>query len=99
MIQKSKKVVFIGPQIRRLFRDKQFNQILRGNEKKAWNGWWLLATNFVGNNKADNSNRLAENLLFSSQKLGFIMSLKILFPNFHQDIFPEKCGALNNEHG
>jgi hypothetical protein len=53
----------------------------------------------VGNNKADNSNRLAENLLFSSQKLGFIMSLKILFPNFHQDIFPEKCGALNNEHG
>jgi hypothetical protein len=38
VIQKSKKVVFIGPQIRRLFRDKQFNQILRGNEKKAWNG-------------------------------------------------------------
>jgi len=27
------------------------------------------------------------------------MSLKMLFPDFHQDIFPEKCGALNNEHG
>jgi hypothetical protein len=53
----------------------------------------------VENNKADNSNELVENLLFSSQKLGFSMSLKILFPDFHQDIFPEKCGALNNEHG
>jgi hypothetical protein len=53
----------------------------------------------LGNNKADNSNELVENLLFSSQKLDFIMSLKILFTNFHQDIFPEKCGALNSEHG
>lgn len=98
-MQKSKRVVFIIPQIHKLFRDKQFNQILRGKEKWAWNGWWLLATNILGNNMADNSSELVENLLFSSQKLGCIMSLKILFPNFHQDIFPEKCRVLNNEHG
>jgi hypothetical protein len=40
-----------------------------------------------------------ETLLFSSQKLGHFMYLKILFPNYYQDIIPEKCGALNNEHG
>lgn len=98
-VMQKPKWVFIGPHIHKLFRDKQFNQILKGNKKRVWNGWWLLATNFLGNNKADNSNELVENLLFSSQKLDFIMSFKIVFTNFHQDIFPEKCGALNSEHG
>jgi hypothetical protein len=37
-MQESKRVVFIAPRIHKLFRDKQFNQILRGNEKRAWNG-------------------------------------------------------------
>jgi hypothetical protein len=37
-MQKSKRVVFIIPQVHKLFRDKQFNQILRGKEKWAWNG-------------------------------------------------------------
>jgi hypothetical protein len=23
----------------------------------------------------------------------------MLFLNYHQDIFPEHCGAMNNEHG
>jgi hypothetical protein len=27
------------------------------------------------------------------------MYVKILFPNYHQDIIPEKCGALNSGCG
>jgi hypothetical protein len=38
VMQKSNRVVFIGPQIHKLFRDKQLNQILRGNKKRTWNG-------------------------------------------------------------
>jgi hypothetical protein len=37
-MQKSKRVVFISPQIHMLFRNKQFNQILRVKEKWVWNG-------------------------------------------------------------
>jgi hypothetical protein len=41
---KMKEGVFIGPQIRKLFRDEQFDHILSGNEKRAWNYFRLLAT-------------------------------------------------------
>jgi hypothetical protein len=95
---KVKDGVFIGPQIRKLFRDKQFHRILSCNGKRAWYDFWLLATNFMGNNKADNYNKRVENVL-SSQKLGCNMSLKIFFLHYHQDIFPENYGALNDEHG
>jgi hypothetical protein len=46
---KMKVVVFIDPQIRNLFGDEQFNHILSGNEKGAWNDFHLVATNFLGN--------------------------------------------------
>jgi hypothetical protein len=67
--------VFHGTQIRKLFREKQFDRIFSCNEKRAWNDFRLLATNFDGNNKADNYNELVENLLLSYQKLGCGMSL------------------------
>jgi hypothetical protein len=53
----------------------------------------------MGNNKADNYSGLMEHILLSDQKLGCIMSLKILFVHYHQDIFLENCGSLNSEHG
>jgi hypothetical protein len=54
----------------------------------VWNDFGLLAGDFVGKNKADNCNRLVDNLLFQ-QKLGCNMYFKILFLNYHQDIFLE----------
>jgi hypothetical protein len=60
---KIKEVVFIGPQIRKLFRDEQFDHILSGNKKRAWNDFCLVAPNFLGNNKADNYKDLVANLL------------------------------------
>jgi hypothetical protein len=70
--------VFIGQQIRKLFRDKQLDRILSCNEKMEWNDVWLLATIFMGNKKTDNYNKLVEDLL-SYQKLGSNMSLKSFF--------------------
>jgi hypothetical protein len=58
----------------------------------------LLATNFMGSNKADDCNELVENLLLSYQKLGWNVSLKILFLHYQQDFF-RKTVALSNEHG
>ena len=33
---KIKEVVFIGPQIRQIFQDREFDQTLVGNKKMAW---------------------------------------------------------------
>jgi hypothetical protein len=41
---KIKEDVFIGPQIRKLFRNEQYDHNLSGNEKRAWNDFRLVAT-------------------------------------------------------
>jgi hypothetical protein len=96
---KVKEGVFIGPQICKLIRDELFNHLLSGNEKRAWNDFHLVATNFLGNNKSDNYKELVENLFLSYEKLGCNMSLKIHFLHCHLDFSPENCAALRDEHG
>jgi len=44
--------VFVGPQIHELFRDDMFNSLLQGDEKKAWEEFRLVSTNFLGNIRA-----------------------------------------------
>jgi hypothetical protein len=96
---KINKGVFIGNQIRKLFTDEKFDHILSRNEKRACNNFRLVATNFLGNNKADNYKELVEYLLFSYEELGCNMSLKIHFLHSHLNFFPENCGALSDVHG
>jgi hypothetical protein len=86
-----KEGVFIGPQFRQLFGDEQFDRIRSGNENRAWNDFLIVATNFLGNNKAETYKELVENLLLSYQKLGCNMSLKMHFLHSHVDYFPENC--------
>jgi hypothetical protein len=89
---KIKEGVFIGPQIRKLFRDEQFGHILSVNEKRAWNDFRLVATNFLGNKKADNYKELVENLLLSHEELGCNMTLKIHFLHSHLDFSRKNVG-------
>jgi len=51
---KIKEGVFVGPQIRRLFRDNMFNNLLQGDEKKAWDAFRLVSSKFLGNIRAEN---------------------------------------------
>lgn len=96
---KVKEGVFVGPQIRDIFRDEQFDRLITGDEQCAWNAFRLVANNFLGNTKADNYKEIVEDLLVAYQKLGCNMSLKIHFLHSHLDFFPENCGAVSGEHG
>lgn len=58
-----------------------------------------VATEFLGNNKADKYERLVANLLKSYKLLGCNMSLKIHFLHSHLDYFPLNCGSVSDEHG
>jgi hypothetical protein len=81
VLPKSNRIIFNSPEILRL------SEISSSTQQ---NHIWLLANNFLGNHKADNDNVPVENLLLSYQKFGCIMSFKILFANYHQDIFSGK---------
>jgi hypothetical protein len=55
VMEKIKAGVCIGPQIRQLFRDSQFDSILSDNEKATWNAFRHVVTGFLGNIKAISS--------------------------------------------
>ena len=95
---KIKEGVFIGPQIRQLLQDSDFDQALFGKEKLAWQVLKLVTTKFLRNAKADNYVELVSNLLKAYSRVGCNMSLKIHFLDFHLDFFPPNCGEVSNEH-
>lgn len=96
---KIKEGVFVGPQIRKLFKDEHFNNILKGDEKLAWDSFVQVSKNFLGEHKAENYKDIVENLLQCYYRLGCNMSLKLHFLHSHLDFFPENCGATSDEHG
>jgi len=51
---KIKEGIFIGPQIRELMQDKQFDADLNGTERNAWLSFKGICKDFLGNHKAAN---------------------------------------------
>ena len=83
----------MGPQIRKLFRDDMFNNLLQGDEKKAWDAFRLVSTKFLGNIRAENYKELIEDMSLY-HKRGCNISLKIYMLHSHLDFFPEKAACL-----
>ena len=52
----------MGLQIRKLFRDDMFNNLLHGDKKKAWDAFRVVSTNFFGNIRAENYKELFEDM-------------------------------------
>ena len=94
-----KEGVLIGPQIRQLLQDSEFDQALFGKEKLAWKAFELVETKFLGNTKADNYMELVSNLLKAYSRMGRNMSLKKHFLDSHLDFFPPNCREVSDEHG
>ena len=87
---KIKEGVFIGPQIRQLLQDNEFDQALFGKEKLAWQAFKLVATKFLGYTKADNYMELVSNLLKAYSRMGCNMSFKIHFYGLPLGFFSTK---------
>jgi len=80
--------VFIGPQIRQLFTDQQFESVVSDKEKAAWQSCEKFSNAFLGNFKAANFGELVQDLMASYEQLGCNMSLKMHFLFSHLNIFP-----------
>ena len=91
--------IFVGPDIRKLLKDENFDMKLNNVELEAWKSFKDVVHGFLGNNKAENSEVLVQNLLLHYKILGFRMSLKIHFLHSHFDFFPPNLGAVSDEQG
>lgn len=91
--------IFVGPDIRRLMRDENFQSSMNEVEKKAWIALKDVITKFLGNNKDPDYEMIVENMLKCFQVLGCSMSIKVHFLNAHLDFFPENLGSVSEEQG
>ncbi|UYV66834.1 hypothetical protein LAZ67_4003034 [Cordylochernes scorpioides] len=96
---KIKEDIFVGPQIRELQQDGNFQNSLNEVEAAAWNSFRNACKNFLGSVKVENYRDIVNDLLLSYKALGCNMSLKIHFLHKHLDFFPDNLGAVSDEHG
>ncbi|GBO40503.1 hypothetical protein AVEN_112430-1 [Araneus ventricosus] len=91
---KLKEGVFIGPDIRKIMKDENFETKMEINERKAWESVKRVIISFLGNEKDPNYKSIVEEKI-----LGCSMSLKVHFLDSHLDYFPENLGAVSEEQG
>jgi hypothetical protein len=96
---KIKEGIFIGPQIREMMQDKQFNEDLNETERNAWLIFKRIYKDFLGNHKAANYQDVVQDLLTLYKAMGCNMSLKIHFLESHLDALAENLGEVSDEHG
>ena len=89
---KIKEVIFIGPQIRELMHDKQFDEDLNESERKAWLSFKRICKYILGNHKAGSYQDVVHDLLTSYKVMVCNVSLKIHFLVSHLDS-PQKNSA------
>jgi len=90
--------IFIGPQMRELMQDKQFDEDLNETERNAWLSFKRICKDFLGNHKAANYQDVVRDLLTSYKAMGCNMSLKIHFLESHLDFSPQNLGKVSDEH-
>ncbi|UYV73058.1 hypothetical protein LAZ67_10001706 [Cordylochernes scorpioides] len=95
---KIKEGIFVGPQIRELLKDGNFQNSLNEVEAAAWNSFRNVCKNSLGSVKVENYRDIVNDLLLSYKALGCNMSLKIHFLHSHLDFFPDNLGAVSDEH-
>ena len=89
---KLKESIFVGPQIREVLKDTDFEELLNLKELRAWEAFKSVCSGFLGNTHVPDYQVCIEKLPKSYEDMGCRMSLKIHFlqPNL---------GAVSDEHG
>lgn len=96
---KIKEGVLIGPQIKKLMNDLEFDKTFDRIEKNAWNSFKDVVTGFLGNHKEKNYKSLVSKMLNNYKAMGCRESLKIHLLDDHLDFFPDNLGAVSDEQG
>ena len=96
---KIKEGIFIGPQIRKLFNDNNFEECMTVTEKEAWIAFIEVVYNHLENYKVESYVENARTMLGKYKALGCNISLKLHFLHSHLDYFPENLRDVSEEQG
>ena len=84
-----KEEIFVGPQIREVFKDPGFEKILNTLELRAWHAFKWICSYFLGNFKSNSYREGVAELLAAYKEMGCRLSLKLHFLHSHPDFFSE----------
>ena len=98
-LAKLKEGIFVGPQIRKVFEDPEFEKTLNTLELRAWHAFTCICSNFLGNVKSNSYQEGVAELLAAYNDMGCRMSLKIHFLHLYLDFYPENLGAVSHDQG
>ena len=93
-----KEQIFVGPQIREVFKDPEFEKTLNTLELRVWHAFEWICSNFLGNFKSNSYREGVAELLAAYKEMGCRMSLNMHFLHSHFD-FQENLGAVSDEQG
>ncbi|GBL84988.1 hypothetical protein AVEN_42236-1 [Araneus ventricosus] len=96
---KLKEGVFVGPGIRKMMKDENFEIKMETNERKAWDSFKLGITSFFGNKKKYNYKSIVEEMIKNFKILSCSMGLNVHFLDSHLNYFTENLGAVSEEQG
>ena len=96
---KLKEGIFVGPQIREVLKDTDFEELLNLKELRASDAFKSVCSGFLGNTRVPDYQACIEKLLKSYEDMECRMSLKIHFLDSHLNFFPPTLGTVSDEHG
>ncbi|GBO33984.1 hypothetical protein AVEN_11800-1 [Araneus ventricosus] len=96
---KVKEGMFIGPQIKAVFPDEEFEKKLSEAEKAVWLAFKSVCTHFLGNKKAENYEDIVGDMVKCFRVIGCNMSLKLHVFDSHLNFFSQNLGAISDEYG
>ena len=95
----SGRLIFVGPQIRRMLASEELQEQMSDWERNAWQAFRMIVEGFLGNHRRDDYAMVVSNLIESYEKLGCRMSLKLHSLHSQLDFFRDSSGNVSEEHG
>jgi hypothetical protein len=90
---------FIGPQIRSLYKGKDFENSMNVVERNAWTAFKNVIEKLLGNHKDGDYENIVRIMFKNFHILGCNMSLKVHFLFSHLNLFPKNLGVVSEEQG
>lgn len=88
-----------GPDIRKLVKTEEFDNVLIDNELTAWRSIKEVIEGLLGKHRSEHYQRSVHTMLDAFSKIGVNMSLKIHYLHHHLDYFGRQLATESDEQG
>ena len=89
----------MGPQVKPLMQSDSFLEKLSVVERRAWESFFSVVKEFLGNHRVPNFKNIVEELVNAYEKMSCRMSLKLHILHSHIDEFKHNLGDYSEEQG